>query len=152
MSSRAYRYHLGSRSWQSAFRKKTTHLPIVQSSNKVCVCSIDCPRCIKAVFVQGSSTHQAIARTQFALKRTGQCMDEVKPCETWMYFAHEVKLVTCGILAKSVSSGCASALQAQHPHMVPRQLELPLHCVVLATTRTYLKCSMDLGCNRVVST
>ena len=54
---------------------------------------------VRAIFVRGSSTHQAIARTQFALKRTGQCMDEVKPCETWMYFAHEVKLVTCGILA-----------------------------------------------------
>ena len=36
---------------------------------------------VKAMFVRGSSTHQAIARTQFALKGTGQCMDEVKPCD-----------------------------------------------------------------------
>ena len=108
-------------------------------SNRVCFCSNDVNVLVKTVFVRGISTHQAIARTQSALKRTGQCMDEVKPCETWMYFAHEVKLVTCGILAKSVSSGCASALQAQHPHMVPLGFELPLHCVVLATTRAYLK-------------
>ena len=61
-------------------------------------------------------------------------MREVKPCETWMGFAHEVKL-SLEALAESVSSGCASALLAQHPHMVPHQLELPLHCVVQATAR-----------------
>ncbi len=53
-------------------------------------------------------------------------------------FAHEVKL-KLEALADSVSSGCASALLAQYPHMVPHQLELPHHCVVQATTMAYEK-------------
>ena len=60
--------------------------------------------------------------------------------------AHEVKLITRGILANSVSSGCASAHQAQHPHMVPHQFELPRHCVVQATLRTYSDCWWNTGC------
>ncbi len=30
-------------------------------------------------------------------------------------------------IGKAVSSGCASALQAQHPHVISHQLELPRH-------------------------
>ena len=33
-------------------------------------------------------------------------------------------------IGKAVSSGCASAHQAQHPHVVSHQLELPRHCYI----------------------
>ena len=108
-------------------------------SNKVCNCSINCQRARKSNVCARLLNTSSYSTDTVCIERTGQCMNEVKPCETWMCFAHEVKLVTCGILAKSVSSGCASALQAQHPHMVPLELELPRLCVVLATTRAYQK-------------
>ena len=43
------------------------------------------------------------------------------------------------------------SLQAQHPHMVPLEFELPRDFVVQATTRAYLKVGFDFGCNRVAS-
>ena len=67
-------------------------------------------------------------------------------------FCTEVKLVTCGILAKSVSSGCASALQAQHPHMVPLELELPRHFSSSGYNEGLPeKSDLTLNCNRVAS-
>ena len=42
-------------------------------------------------------------------------------------------------IGKAVSSGCASAHQAQHPHMVSHQLELPRHCYIEGLLKLLVK-------------
>ena len=66
----------GPRSWQSAFRKTTTQHPIA-ISNGVCICSNDFNVCVKAIFVRGPSTHQAVTMAQFTSEGTNQCLREV---------------------------------------------------------------------------
>ena len=42
-------------------------------------------------------------------------------------------------IGKAVSSGCASAHQAQHPHVVFHQLELPRHCYIEGLLKLLVK-------------
>ena len=124
----------GLRSVNTIFRHhdERSHRPKVVCSHKIDVVHT-LSSCMCASLLSTSSCSSC---GTIHLKRNESCLCEVKPCEPWMGIAHEVKL-SPDALAESVSSGCASALLAQHPHMVPHQFWLPLHCVDQATTRAY---------------